>query len=168
MTDSPEPHLTVQPWLVGRSTAGLLDFITAVFDGDELMRVPTEDGSIGHAEIRVGGSVLLAFDSRPDWPETPSMLRVFVDDVEAAFARAVEAGARVVTEIDEAAWGDRGGRIRDPFGNIWWVIQHVEDVTPDEMVRRLGEPRYVEAMATAQKTLDAELGGDGWSSRPVL
>jgi PhnB protein len=168
MTDSPSAQATVQPWLVSRDTAALLDFITTVLDGDELARVPTEDGTIGHAEIRVGGSVLLAFDARPDWPETPSLLRVFVDDAEATFARATEAGARVVTALDDTAWGDRTGRIRDPFGNIWWVVQHVEDVAPDEMVRRLGEPRYAEAMERAQKTLDAELGGDGWSSRPVV
>jgi PhnB protein len=160
--------MTVQPWLVSRDTGRLLDFITTVLDGEELARIPTEDGGIGHAEIRVGDSVLLAFDAQPDWPDTPSMLRVFVDDARSVFDRAVAAGARVVTELDDTAWGDRTGRIRDPLGNVWWVVQHVEDVTPDEMALRLREPRYAEAMTRAQRTLDAELGGGGWSSPPVL
>ncbi|HEX6684593.1 MAG TPA: VOC family protein [Candidatus Limnocylindrales bacterium] len=171
MTVSPPGgYSTVQPWLVSRDTGRLLDFITAAFGGQEISRVPTEDGGIGHAEIRVGDSTLLAFDSQPDWPDTPSMLRVYVDDAEGAFERAVAAGARVVTPLDDAAWGDRGGRVRDPLGNIWWVVQHVEDVTPEEMAVRLQDPKYAESMARAQQTLDEELGsgGNNWSSPPVL
>jgi PhnB protein len=161
---------TVQPWLVTRDTRRLLDFIAVAFGGQELACIATEDGTVGHAEIRVGDSTLLAFDAQPDWPDTPSMLRVFVDDAEAAVSRALAAGARVVTQLDDSAWGDRGGRVRDPLGNIWWVVQHVEDVAPEEMVARMGEPRYREAMARAQQTLDAELGSGGnkWSSPPVL
>jgi PhnB protein len=167
---APDGYSTVQPWLVTRDTGRLLDFIVAAFDGHELARVPTEDGSIGHAEIRVGDSILLAFDARPDWPDTPSMLRVYVDDADAAFERAVAAGARVVTPLDDAAWGDRGGRVRDPLGNIWWVVQHVHDVPPEEIAVRLQDPKYGEAMARAQATLDAELSGgkSNWSSPPVL
>ena len=161
---------TVQPWLVSRDTRRLLDFITKVFGGQQLACIATEDGSVGHAEIRVGQSTLLAFDSQPDWPETFSMLRIFVDDVEATFVRAVDAGARIVTPMSDNAWGDRGGRVRDPLGNIWWVVQHVEDVEPDVMVARMSEPRYEYAMRSAQETLDSELGSGGnkWSSPPVL
>jgi uncharacterized glyoxalase superfamily protein PhnB len=167
---APDGYSTVQPWLVTRDTGHLLDFITAAFDGHEIARVPTEDGGIGHAEIRVGDSVLLAFDAQPDWPDTPSMLRVYVDDAEAVFERAVAAGARVVTPLDDAAWGDRGGRVRDPLGNIWWVVQRVADVPADEIAVRLQDPKYAEAMVRAQTTLDAELGtgGHNWSSPPVL
>jgi PhnB protein len=161
---------TVQTWLVSRDTGGLLDFITAAFGGKELARVPTQDGGIGHAEIQVGDVTLLAFDAQADWPDLPSMLRIHVDDAEATFARAVDAGARVVTPLDDTAWGDRGGRVRDPSGNIWWVVQHVEDVPADEMALRLKDPRYGDAMVRAQSTLDAELGsgGNDWSSPPVL
>jgi PhnB protein len=161
---------TVQPWLVSRDTRRLLDFITTAFEGEQLACIPTADGGVGHAEIRVGGSTLLAFDGQPDWPDTFSMLRVFVDDVEAAFRRALGAGAAIVTPLDDTAWGDRGGRVRDPLGNIWWVVQHVEDVPPDEMVNRMSEPRYQHAMRIAQETLDSELGsgGEKWSSPPVM
>ena len=166
----PAGYSTVQPWLVSRDTGRLLDFITAAFKGQEVARVPTQDGGIGHAEIRVGDSILLAFDAQPDWPDTPSMLRIYVDDAEATFERAVAAGARVVTELDDAAWGDRGGRVRDPLGNIWWVVQHVEDVAPEEIAARMQDPRYGEAMTRAQASLDAELGtgGNNWSSPPIL
>jgi uncharacterized glyoxalase superfamily protein PhnB len=161
---------TVQTWLVSRDTRRLLDFISTVFDGNELACILTKDGGVGHAEIRVGDSTLLAFDAQPDWPDTFSMLRIFVDDVEAAVERAVDAGGKVVTPPSDSAWGDRGGRVRDPLGNIWWVVQHVEDVAPDVMVARMSEPHYEEAMRVAQETLDSELGSGGnkWSSPPVM
>lgn len=161
---------TVQTWLVSRDTRRLLDFISTVFRGEQLACIATKDGGVGHAEIRVGESTLLAFDAQPDWPDTFSMLRIFVDDVEATFVRAVEAGGKVVTPMSDSAWGDRGGRVRDPLGNIWWVVQHVEDVEPDVMVARMSEPRYEDMMRMAQETLDSELGrgGNKWSSPPVM
>ncbi len=168
--NAPGGYSTIQPWLVTRDTGRLLDFISAAFHGHELARVPTEDGGIGHAEIRVGDSILLAFDAQADWPDTPSMLRIVVDDAEATFDRAVAAGARVVTPLDDAAWGDRGGRVRDPLGNIWWVVQHIEYIAPDEIAVRMQDPKHAEAMTRAQATLDAELGtaGNSWSSPPAL
>jgi PhnB protein len=89
----------------------------------------------------------------------PSLLRLFVDDADATMDRAVAAGARVVTESRTHAFGQRGGRVRDPFGNIWWISAVVEDVAPDEAMRRASQPRYAEAMREAQETLDRELTG---------
>ncbi|MFE5804859.1 VOC family protein [Streptomyces sp. NPDC056491] len=156
---APEGYTSVAPWVVTDDTGALLDFITAAFDGEEIARVEVEDGSIGHGEIRVGDTVVLAFDRRPDWPVMPAMLRVYVPDADAAMVAAVAHGARVVTEAVDSAWGDRGGRVRDPFGNIWWVTSRVEEVAPDEAWRRMAEPKYAASMRTAQQTLDAELGG---------
>jgi PhnB protein len=166
---TPEGYTTVAPWIVTDDTGALLDFITAAFDGDELARIAVEDGSIGHAEIRVGDTVLLAFDRREEWPVMPSLLRVYVPDADAAFENAVAAGARVVTQLADSAWGDRGGRLRDPFGNIWWVMARVENVEPEESWRRLSEPAYAESMRDAQETLDAELSGrtEGRASAPL-
>ncbi|MEV0504009.1 VOC family protein, partial [Streptomyces spectabilis] len=78
-------------------------------------------------------------------------------------------GARVVTEVSDSAWGDRGGRVRDPFGNIWWVVSRQEDVAPDEAWQRMSEPKYAESMRVAQQTLDAELSGreQGLASAPL-
>lgn len=162
-------HTTVAPWIVTDDTGAFLDFVTQAFGGEELGRVATEDGLIGHAEIRVGDTVLLAFDRHADWPAMPSLLRVFVADADRTFSQAVEAGGRVVTALTDNAFGQRGGRIKDPFGNIWWVVSHVEDVSEDDMWQRLRDPVYAEAMRVAQETLDAELGGrpDGRSSVPV-
>lgn len=168
-TAAPAGYTTVAPWVVTDDTGAFLDFVTAAFGGEEIGRVATEDGSIGHGEIRVGDTVVLAFDRRPEWPVMPSLLRVFVADVDAVFARAVTAGAEVVTVLSNSAFGQRGGRVKDPFGNIWWVVAHVEDVAEDEVWRRMGEPEYAESMRVAQETLDAELSGRerGRSSAPV-
>ncbi|MEV8517416.1 VOC family protein [Dactylosporangium sp. NPDC051484] len=166
----PAGYTTVAPWIVTPDTGQLLHFITTVFDGVELGCVPLEDGTIGHAEIRVGDTVLLAFDRLPDWPAMPSLLRVFVADADETLERAVAAGARLVTAPATQAFGQRGGRIRDPFGNIWWISAVVEDVAPEAGMRRLAEPPYAEAMHNAQETLDQELSGrtDNVVSRPLI
>ncbi|MFF8095066.1 VOC family protein [Streptomyces sp. NPDC016675] len=166
---APEGYTSVAPWVVTDDTGALLDFVTAAFGGEELGRVEVEDGTVGHGEIRVGDTVVLAFDRRSDWPVMPALLRVYVPDADAAMAAAVEHGAQVVTEVTDSAWGDRGGRVRDPFGNIWWVVSHVEQVDPEVAWRRMGQPRYAEAMRVAQETLDAELSGRerGTASAPV-
>ncbi|GGV86446.1 hypothetical protein GCM10010294_67070 [Streptomyces griseoloalbus] len=168
-TAAPEGYTTVAPWVVTDDTGAFLDFVTQAFGGEELGRVPTEDGSIGHGEIRVGDTVVLAFDRRADWPVMPSLLRVFVADADAVFSRALAAGGRLVTPLADNAFGQRGGRVTDPFGNIWWVVSHVEDVSEDEMWRRLQDPVHAEGMRVAQATLDAELTGrrHGRSSAPV-
>jgi uncharacterized glyoxalase superfamily protein PhnB len=166
---TPDGYTTVAPWVVTDDTGAFLDFVAAAFGGQELGRVATEDDRIGHAEVRIGDTVVLGFDRHPGWPRLPSLLRVFVADADATFTRAVEAGADVVTDVATTAFGQRGGRIKDPFGNIWWVVSPVEDVPEDEMWARLQDPHYAEVMRVAQETLDAELSGrqQGRSSRPV-
>lgn len=165
---TPGGYTTVAPWVVTDDTGALLDFISHAFDGEELARVPTEDGLIGHGEIRIGDTVVLAFDRRPEWPVMPSLLRVWVPDADTAFRRAIERGATIVTELGDNAFGQRGGRIRDPLGNIWWVTQQVETVPEDVMWQRLQQPEYAENMRYAQESLDAELSGStaGRSSAP--
>lgn len=166
---APEGYTTVAPWVVTDDTGAFLDFVGRVFDGEELGRVQTEDGLIGHGEIRIGDTVVLAFDRHADWPHMPSLLRVFVADADRVFQRAVAAGGHVVTPVADNAFGQRGGRIKDPFGNIWWVVSSVEDVSEEEMWKRLQEPVYAEGMRVAQETLDTELSGrhQGRSSAPV-
>ncbi|POX60496.1 glyoxalase [Streptomyces sp. Ru62] len=166
---APAGYTTVAPWVVTDDTGAFLDFVSWAFGGEELARVHTEDGSIGHGEIRVGDTVVLAFDRHTNWPAVPSLLRVFVTDADQAFSRAVEAGSHVVTPLAHDAFGQRGGRIKDPFGNIWWVISRVEDVSDEEMWKRLQDPVYAEVMRVAQETLDTELSGrdHGRSSPPV-
>lgn len=168
-TAAPSGYTTVAPWVVTDDTGAFLDFVVRVFDGEELARVTVEDGSVGHGEVRVGDTVVLAFDRRPEWPSLPSLLRVFVPNADAVVAEAASAGATVVTQLADSAFGQRGGRIKDPFGNIWWVLSHVEDVPEDVMWQRLQDPVHAEQMRLAQETLDAELSGRaiGRSSAPV-
>jgi uncharacterized glyoxalase superfamily protein PhnB len=163
---TPSGYTTVAPWVVTGDTGRLLDFVTAAFGGVELGRVPLQDGSIGHAEIRVGDTVILAFDRRDGWPEMPSLLRVWVEDADGTMERAVAAGATVVTEPATSAFGQRGGRVRDPFGNIWWIAAQVEQVAPDVAMARLSEPAYAAAMRDAQETLDRELSGIDRAASP--
>jgi PhnB protein len=132
-----------------------------VFDAYERpdSRVLNADGTIGHAEVDVGGSVVMMFDARPDWPPTPAHLRVYVDDAQAVFDRAVAAGAREVTQVTELAFGERIARVRDAQGHLWWIHERVETLDSTEVARRFAEPSFQRAMAYVQESLSAELAG---------
>jgi PhnB protein len=148
----PEGYGTVTPWVVTNDTRRLLEFMKQAFDAEELGRVEVEGGAIGHAEARIGDSIIMMFDS-PFAAATPGLLRLYVEDGAAVFARAVEAGATVVTQLTDLAWGDRVGRVRDPLGNLWWIQQRVEEPTPDELARRFQDPKFTQAMHYLQSTL---------------
>jgi PhnB protein len=148
----PEGYGTVTPWVVTGDTRRLLEFIKEAFDATELGRVEVEGGAIGHAEARIGDSIIMMFDSPFPVP-TPGLLRLYVPDANAVFNRAVAAGATVVTRLTELAWGDRVGRVRDPLGNLWWIQERVEQPTPEEVARRFQDPRFAEAMWYLQSTL---------------
>ena len=113
----PDGYGTVTPWVVTKDTRRLLAFIKQAFDAEEIGLVEVEGGAIGHAEARIGDSVIMMFDS-PFPVATPGLLRLYVEDGDAVFDRAVAAGATVVTRLTELAWGDRVGRVRDPLGNL--------------------------------------------------
>jgi uncharacterized glyoxalase superfamily protein PhnB len=139
----------VTPWLITRGrTADLIDFITAVFDATELGRVG-EAPNIGHAEVRIGDSVVMLFD-HPGWPGTPAFLRLYVADDAEILGRAVDRGSRVVTEPTEMFWGDRVSRFADPFGNLWWLHQRVAEPTAEELDARMQDPKFIEAMNYVQ------------------
>ena len=142
----PEGYGTVTPWVISEDTVRLLDFVTEAFDATELARLEREDGGIGHAEVRIGDSVVMMFDGRPEWGDTPAFLRLFVEDAEATSRKAVAAGASVVTEVTELFWGDRVGRVRDPLGNVWWLQERGPDLSPEEIGERAADPQLAEAM----------------------
>jgi len=149
----PEGYYTVTPWIISRDTAGLIEFVTRAFGAEEIARVQDEHGVIGHAEFRIGDSVVMGFDAKPEWPDTPAFLRLYVEDADAVYRQALEAGATAVTEVTHLFWGDRVGRVRDPFGNLWWIQARVEKVEPAEMERRAGEKEWIERMAYVQGSL---------------
>ncbi|MCW2918883.1 MAG: extradiol dioxygenase [Actinomycetia bacterium] len=146
----PEGYTTVTPWIISRDTAQLIAYAKEAFDAEELARIVGDDGSIGHAEVRIGDSVVMMFDAKPDWPPTPGFLRLYVEDADAVHRQAVAAGGTSVTDVTHLYFGDRAGRVRDPLGNLWWIHTRIEDVSPDEMARRLGDPTFIKAMEYVQ------------------
>lgn len=155
----PSGYSSVSPWLITRDTNALFEFITAAFGAVEIDRVVGEDGTIGHAEARIGDSVVLAFDSRAHWPETPSYLRLYTHDADAAFHAALAAGATAVSVLDNSAWGDRGARVQDPLGNVWWIMSHMGDVSDDEAASRWDAPEYAAGMEYAVESLRRHMTG---------
>ena len=149
----PEGYTTVTPWIISADTPQLIDFLTAAFDGIELARMANDDGSISHAEIRIGDAVVMAFDAPAGIDPMPAFIRVFVDDARKGFAKALEAGATEVTKPTLLAFGDRVARVRDPLGNIWWLQQRVEEVSETEMQERWSDPRWSEPMNYVQHSL---------------
>lgn len=116
--------------------------------------MPNEDGTIGHAEVMIGNRMLMMFDAKPDWPPTPAFTMLYVEDCDKVHKQALAAGATEVTPLSTNAWGDRGSRVRDPFGNIWWIQTHVEDLSEAEMYKRMEDPKYQADMKISTETLD--------------
>jgi PhnB protein len=155
---TPEGKRSVTPYLVVKGVRQLVEFLKAAFDGEVLGIVPNPDGAIGHAEVRVGDCILMMFDAQADWPDTPSFLCLYVPDADATYSRALAAGAVTVTPpMTSRIIGDRGARIRDPLGNIWWIQTHLEELTKDEMMARFAEPAELEKMRAAQESFTAEV-----------
>jgi uncharacterized glyoxalase superfamily protein PhnB len=149
---------TVTPYVAAKGADRFLDFVEAVFTPEKAARVRNPDGTIGHAEIRVGDSIIMAFDSRPEWPFTPAFLSVYVPDSDAVVVRALRAGATLVTEVTTSGIvGERGGRIKDPSGNIWWVQTKVEDFDEATMRSRFADPAELAIMRRVQESFDREM-----------
>jgi PhnB protein len=114
---------------------------------------PTSTGSSDTPSSASATPVVLAFDAKPDWPDTPAFLRLYVEDSDATFRRALDAGATAVTEVTHLFWGDRVGRVRDPLGNLWWIQARIEEVDEAEMARRMGDPEWIGRMQYVQSSL---------------
>jgi PhnB protein len=131
---------------------------------EELARIYNPDGTIGHAEAKIGDAIVMVFDSYQGWPETPQFLRLYVEDAQATYDRMIRTGCRPVTDPTSLAWGDKVGRVADPWDNIWWVQERVEDVSEAEMDTRWTDPDYAEAIAYVQRSLDDEMRRRGPSA----
>lgn len=149
---------TVSIWLTTKSTDKLISFLTEAFNAKELGRVFNTDGSIGHAEVQIGDSKILMFDSKPEWPLFRSFIHLYIENADEIYEQALKAGAKSMTKMTTHFWGDRGGRVIDPFGNVWWINSHVEDVSAEEMERRAKQKEYIEAMDYAQSSFNPFLG----------
>lgn len=137
----PKGYHTVTPSLAVDGAAKAIDFYKKALGAEERMRFPGPDGKIMHAEIQIGDSVIMLADEMPDQggksPKslggTPVGFFVYRDNVDAAWKRAVDAGAKVIMPLADQFWGDRTGCLEDPFGHRWWLAQHIQDLTPEEL-----------------------------------
>jgi len=137
----PEGFHTITPYLTVKDAAALLDFVTHAFDARpaHVMRGP--DGTIGHADVIIGDSHLMMGTARPGTPAMPAMLYLYVTDCDAAYAKALAAGATSVSEPQTQFYGDRHGAVADSNGNQWWLATHVEDVSAEELEKRAKQAR---------------------------
>ena len=140
----PEGYHSVTPYLIIRGAAEAIEFYKKAFGAVELFRFPSPDGKVGHAEIKIGDSPVMLADEYPDMgykgPQSiggsPVSLMIYVEDVDTIFNQAVTAGATVKEALQDKFYGDRLGTVIDPFGHIWHLSTHKEDVSLEEMERR--------------------------------
>jgi len=143
----PEGYHTFTPYLMIAGAAEALEFYKQAFGATELCRIASPGGQIGHAEIRIGDSIIMLADEAPQMGRrgpkslggTPVGLMLYVPDVDAMVKQAVALGAVLESPVQNQFYGDRSGTLKDPFGHQWTIATHIEDVPPDEMARRAQE-----------------------------
>lgn len=131
----PEGYHTVCPYIVISGVSKLIDFARQVFDAKEVHVSRRPDGSVMHAEIKIGDSIVMMGESS-DVKKFPAMLHLYMENVDAVYQRAIQAGAKSLREPADQPYGDRTGGVEDAFGNQWWIATHIEDVSSEEMERR--------------------------------
>jgi uncharacterized glyoxalase superfamily protein PhnB len=149
----PKGYHTVTPHLVVAGAAKAIDFYKKAFGAEEIMRFPTPDGDIMHAEIKIGDSIVMLGDEMPG-TKSPKTLGgasvgffIYTENVDASWKRAIGAGAKEAVPLADQFWGDRSGCVEDPFGHKWWLAQHIKDLTPEE-IRKGAEEAFSHAQAT--------------------
>lgn len=141
----PEGFSTVTPHLVCKDAAKAIEFYTEAFGGVERFRMPGPGGIVMHAEIQIGNSIVMLADEFPEQGArsplsiggTPVVLMIYTENVDAVFKRATDAGATAILPPTDMFWGDRYSKLADPFGHQWSIATHVEDVAPEEMMKRM-------------------------------
>lgn len=124
----PDGFHTVTPYLLVSDAPKLIDFLKRAFDAEEIHVSKGPDGSIAHATMKVGESMVMMGQSRDEWKPMPCMLYLYVEDVDAWYHRAMQAGGTSVRELTDESYGDRVGGVQDPVGNQWWIATHKQDM----------------------------------------
>lgn len=140
----PDGYHSVTPYLIVKGGAAAIDFYKRAFGAVEQLRMASPDGRVGHAELKIGDSVIMLADEHPEMGHRSPQslggagvsLMVYVDQVDAVFKQAVANGAEELQPLKNQFYGDRSGTLQDPFGHRWTLATHIEDVAPDEMRRR--------------------------------
>ena len=140
----PEGYHTATPYLIVRGAASAIEFYKKAFGATELFRMDAPGGKIGHAEIKIGNSPIMLADEVPEigarspqsYGGSPVTILLYVEDVDAVFNQAVAAGATVQRAVADQFYGDRSGGVTDPFGHVWYIATHKEDLSPEELRKR--------------------------------
>ena len=140
----PDGYHTATPYLIVKDAAHAIEIYKKAFGATEVMRMPGPGGKIGHAEIKIGDSPIMLADEVPGMgfrsPESlggsPISILLYVEDVDVVFSEALAAGAKVQRPVADQFYGDRTGGVTDPFGHVWYIATHKEDVSPEEMKKR--------------------------------
>ncbi|CAN5353012.1 Dot/Icm type IV secretion system effector PhnB [soil metagenome] len=140
----PEGYKGATPYLCVNGAASAIDFYKQAFGAMETMRIADPSGKIGHAEIKIGEAPIMLADEFPDMgfrsPQafggSPVTIHLYVADVDTLFSQAVAAGAKAVEPVEDKFYGDRAGKLEDPFGHVWYIATHKEDVAPEEVQKR--------------------------------
>ena len=155
----PENYSAVTPWIISSSSERLIEFLTAAFEAEEILnsRLKNEAGAIIHVVIKIGDAMVMLFDSKKEWGASPSFLNLYVDDIEKTYQKSIELGATSVTEVTTLWFGEKVCRILDPFGNLWWINQRIEEVdltNPEKVKKKSTTPEAVKGIKYIQKSLD--------------
>ena len=140
----PDGYHSVTPYLIVKGAAAAIDFYKHAFGATELMRMPSPDGRIGHAEIKIGNSAVMLADEHPQMGyKSPHSLggfavsmMLYVERVDDVFKKALQLGAKELQAVKDQFYGDRSGTLQDPFGHTWTIATHIEDIAPEEMRKR--------------------------------
>lgn len=136
VTPIPAGHRTVTPYLMVHDPKALIDFTVKAFDAVPSLCHVSPEGTVMHAEIQIGNSMIMLGAATPEWPAMAAAIHLYVEDADAFYRRALEAGAVSIMELADQFYGDRSGGVKDPWGNVWWIATHKEDVSEEEFTRR--------------------------------
>ncbi len=132
----PDGYHTITPYLTVDDPGAVIDFLKKAFDAQETYAMRDSSGNIGHAEVKVGDSMLMLGKARGEWHARPGNFYLYVENVDAVYKKAVAAGGKSLSEPANQFYGDRHGGVQDSQGNTWWIATHMEDVSPEELERR--------------------------------
>ena len=135
----PEGYHTITPMILAKEASKLIDFIMRAFDGKQMNRHDDAEGKVMHALVRVGDSNVMLAEATTKYPSVPVVFYLYVNDVDATYKQAIEAGGKSLREPTTEFYGDRSAGVADDFGNQWWLATHVEDVSDEEIKRRQKE-----------------------------
>lgn len=137
----PDGFQTVTTYLLVDDTRALIEFAKKAFNATEIFCMNDESGMPGHAELKIGSSMVMVGRARNQWKALPCLVHLYVENADAVYEQAIVAGGKSVQEVKDQFYGDRSGGVQDPCGNYWWIATHVEDVPADELKRRGEEAR---------------------------